>query len=296
MRVVHIGFPKTATTFLQTSVFPQLPQGFNYPDNKTTEAFFRPIADHDDTIFDWEDSARRLAGVSQTHEHCLFSYEPLTGAHYRSAFVNRTLIARRLRQIGFDRVIITIRNQFDALESAYKQYVKSGGVLRFDDYVQFDPDKPRYLYPEYFDYLRIFRLYSETFGRDNVLILQHERLREPSFGKDLARFLAIEHFAIDVQAKINPSLSRDKTAILRVLNHLTYSSFQPSHLISKKISTAFFHRQLAALPMLNAAKSFFDTSKRTVIANYYERANQVLQDEACIVLAPQYPVRVGVHR
>ena len=80
--------------------------------------------EHDDTIFDADNLAARLEQACSGRRHALFSYEPLTGLEYRSAFVNRTLIATRLRRLGFERVIITIRNQFDVLESAYKQYVR----------------------------------------------------------------------------------------------------------------------------------------------------------------------------
>ena len=289
MRVVHVGFPKTATTFLQTRVFSRLPLSFAYFDKWTSAPLFAPLMDHDDTLFDAHALANRLQAAWQDREKCLFSYEPLTGLHYQSGFVNRTQIARRLKDAGFDRAIITIRNQFDALDSAYRQHVKSGGVLKFDDYVQFDRAKAQYLYPEYFDYASIYGLYASTFGRGNVLVLQHENLHTAAFREELCRFLEIERIDVDAAAPVNVSLSRAKTAALRLINHLTYNAYRPSHLVSRRLSTDFFHRRLAAIPFWNDRRSFVDPAKRQVVAAFYQGSNRRLQDDAKIVLAPEYP-------
>jgi hypothetical protein len=289
MRVVHIGFPKTATTFLQRSVFPRLSDSFIYFDKKASTPFFDELMNFDDTIYDASGVSRRFEHACEGRANALFSYEPLTGLHYRSAFANRTQIARRLRQAGFDRAIITLRNQFDALESAYKQYVKSGGILKCADYVTFDLDKPRYLYPEYFDYFSIYRLYADLFGAENVLVLQYENLRSSSFLEEICGFLHEASFEAVRTEAVNASLSCDKTRILRVLNHVAYSSFQPSHLISKRISTAFFYRQLCRLPLLNSRKSFLQPAARSAIAEFYRESNDKLRRSAGIALAPRYP-------
>lgn len=289
MKVAHIGFPKTATTFLQGKVFPRLADEFAYIGKEACASLFAPMMDHDDTVLDRGDLLSGIECASSGSRNALFSYEALTGLHYRSAFVNRSLIARRLRELGFEKIIITIRNQFDALESAYKQYVKSGGVLKFDEYVCFDTVKQRFLYPEYFAYYPIYRLYADLFGRANVLILQYEHLGRASFIEDLAGFLQIEPFEVDIGDPINSSLSCAKTKILRVINHMTYNSYRPSHLISKSISTSFFYRQLSRLPLLNQRRSLLDPKTRGVVADFYRESNERLRKDAGVPLASSYP-------
>ena len=213
--------------------------------------------------------------------------EALTGAHYQLAFVNRSLIAERLKRLGFGRVIITIRNQFDVLESSYKQYVKSGGVLKFDEYVNFDAAKPKYLYPEYFDYFRIYRLYAEVFGADNVLLLQCECLAESL--KDVFEFLRIDPTVVRSEESTNRSLSYTKTRILRVLNHFTYNSYRPSHLVSKRLSTAFLHALLERIPWWDAPRSFLGSSQRKAIRDFYAESNRMLRESAGIDLKSRYP-------
>jgi hypothetical protein len=183
-------------------------------------------------------------------------------------------------------VIITIRNQFDVLESTYKEYVRGGGLLRFEEYVRFDGPLRRCMDPAYFDYYPIYRLYADLFGRSSVLVLQYEDLGSAVFLEALSSFLEIGLIdAVEPGVAVNPSLSRAKTKALRVINHLIV----PARLVSKRVSPSFFHRQLARLPTLNGRGSFLDAAMRGVTANFYRSSNERLRKEAGIPLASSYP-------
>jgi hypothetical protein len=288
MKFVHIGFPKTGTTFLQTQVFSRL-KNFCFFDRSMAAPFLTPLKDYDDTVFDATMFERLLASVEQPGQDLLVSDESLTGLHHEVAFVNRSMIARRLRDAGFKRVIISIRNQFDVLESAYKQHVRSGGVLKFDDYVTFEPGRKQYIYPEYFEYESVYRLYSSLFGKDNLLVLQSERLRQPEYAESLFSFLSAEAMPLDFARCINRSLSYRKTQLLRLINFLTCNSFRPDHLVSRRISTAFAQRILAGLPIMNEPRSFLSARKRSQIEAFYGPGNSALARLAGIELAPEYP-------
>ena len=290
MRAAHIGFPKTATKFLQTTVFPRLASPeFTYVPLDGCVSLFASLIEDDDTIYDSAATAERVRESARGAAAALFSYEGLTGHHYRSGFMNRSQIARRLKQVGIDRVLITIRNQFDALESAYKQYIKGGGVLRFRDYITFDSSKTRYLDPRYFDYHLVHNLYASTFGPSNVLMLQHERLREPEFLGRLTAFLSARPITVEWGASANKSLSREKMVLLRLCNHVTYSSLRPSSLISKRLSTTAVHRLLSRLPFGNRGRSFHDESTRALVASFYADSNRRLAETARVALTSAYP-------
>jgi hypothetical protein len=289
MRVVHIGFPKTGTTFLQREVFPRLRPEWLYFDSQDSEAAFAPLIHHDDTIFDADGLKHRFEDAWRSRARVLFSYEPLTGLHHQTGFVNRTPIAKRLRALGFNRVIITIRNQFEVLESAYKQYVKSGGVLDFDEYVSFGPGPRRGVYPEYFDYYSIYRLYAETFRPENVLVLQYEHLAAGTFVAGLCRFLGVAAFKIRSCPRVNASLSYKKTKILRLLNHFISSPHRPSRLVPKRLSAGFVHDRLARLPLLERRQSFLTDESRAEIAAFYRASNEALRRSAGVPLEPDYP-------
>ena len=290
MKVIHIGFPKTATTYLQTMVFPRL-AGSGYVDlgKEAYARLFSSLIDDDDTIFDADRTATDIWQHAGSQANALLSHERLTGADYRSGFVNRTQIAHRLKRVGFDRVIITIRNQFDVLESAYKQHVRSGGVLRFRDYLSLDSESPRYLHPRYFDYGLAYDLYATLFGSANVLVLQYEDMAEPRFAAALTAFLGTPEASVSWARPANESLSVEKTAVLRVLNHLTYSPHRPSSLLPRKMSTRVLSRGLSALPFGNSRRSFLDETTRASIAGLFADSNRRLAEAAAITLAPEYP-------
>jgi hypothetical protein len=290
VKAVHIGFPKTATKFLQASVFTRLAsRAFAYVPLDQSARLFASLIDDDDSIYDSATTTVRVLECAGESETVLFSHEALTGHHYRCGFVNRSQIARRLKQVGFDRVLITIRNQFDALESAYKQYLASGGVLKFRDYIALDVSTTRYFDPRYFDYHLIYDLYASTFGPSNVLVLQYERLREPAFLDALTGFLCASSIAVEWDVPVNESLSFEKMAFLRLCNRFTYSSLMPSSLLSKRVSTGAVHRLLSRLPFGNRDRSFQDVGTRASVARFYADSNRRLADAACLTLTSAYP-------
>jgi hypothetical protein len=290
VKAVHIGFPKTATKFLQKTVFPRIAgPGFTYVPLETSVELFASLIDDDDTIYDEAATVEHVRNAAPESASVLFSHEGLTGQPYRGGFMNRSQIAERLARAGFDKVLVTIRNQADALESAYKQYVAIGGVLRLRDYVTFDPAQAGHLNPQYFDYHRIYELYVSIFGRSNVLVLQYERLVEPTFLEQLTRFLCAKPVTVDVGELVNPSLSFEKAAVLRFCNHFVHSTLRPSSLLPKRVSTGAVRRLLARLPFGNSGRSFHDERSRAEVARFYAESNRRLEGAAGITLAPAYP-------
>ncbi len=264
-----------------------------YMDDLQMKRIFYDIIEKDDTIYDKHSIKKELNYMREgSPENILFSYEPLTGHHYKTNFPNRTQIARRLHEIGINRIIITIRNQCEVLESTYKQYVKSGGVLKFSEYFNFTSKEVSYFNIEYFNYFNIINLYSQIFGRENVLLLQHEDLlyRSNVFFNSLFTFLETEprDFSPELKENINKSLSRGATKLLRIINHFTYNSFRPSHLISRKLSTNLFYRILFRIASTERKKTFINTDYEKIINNFFYKSNQRIQEEFGIKLHQKY--------
>ncbi len=292
MNIIHIGFPKTATTFLQQYLFRQLPESVNYTYNQETRDLFFKLCNEDDSILNIEEikiSFNKILKDNFTSTN-LFSNEPLTGLHYQTAFVNRTLIANRLKSLGFDKVIITIRNQYDVLDSTYKQYIKSGGVLRFNEYIIFNKNSPRYFFhPDYFNYYETISLYSAIFNFDNICVLQYEDLANGTFQKKLFNFLKVPFQQYPYRKPINKSISVRATKILRIINHFTYNSFRPSHLITKKFSTTAFYSVLEKLSYNSEKETFISNATRKEILNYFKDSNRKLMEKFNMVLDKSYP-------
>ena len=290
MKIVHIGFPKTATTFLQEQILPQLSEDFNVLTYQDSMQLLSPIMDYDDAFLDL-DSLRESVERQCPDGRTLFcSNEALTGIHHHSACVNRTLIAKRLKTLGFAKVIISIRNQYDILESSYRQYIKSGGVMGFDQYIRFDGSPGQFLYPEYFEYDRIYRTYVEIFGKENVLILQFEHLADDRYSEGLRQFLGVENQLADASIGINRSLSRNKTLLLRFLNHFTYSFYRQSTFIPRQFSSAMFFRLLSRLPDFTRPKRFMSSQKRDEVFSFYSVSNARFEVASGVRLDKCYPL------
>ncbi|MFC3121446.1 sulfotransferase domain-containing protein [Agaribacter flavus] len=223
------------------------------------------------------------------HPDALFSYEALTGQHLNSAFVNRTQVAKRLQQYGFEKVIISIRNQYDVLESAYRQYIKSGGVCAFENFVNFKSTHPRFMHPHYFNYYLIYKLYSELFGKKNILVLQYEDMKTEAFWRSLNSFLETEIQMDTDESSVNSSLSYNKTKLLRLLNNFAHSPYNRSALITPKFSSKFIFNQLQKLPNFSKPKQFSTIENKQEIGDFYAQSNRRLEKSANIRLCDKYP-------
>lgn len=178
--LLHVGYHKTATTWLQNIVF-------------TPEHGFCQVMDHD-AIFDHVIAPHGLefdpspiqaliaAGGAEARAETavdVVSLEALSGLPYTGGRESDDY-ARRLAAITADRgapvtVLMTIREQTAILSSVYMQYLYRAGTespRRF-----FDEDTQRGFFrfsAENFCYHRLVGLYQELFGPENVLVLPQE--------------------------------------------------------------------------------------------------------------------------
>lgn len=288
--ICHIGFPKTGTTFLQTTIFPNI-EGVNYIKSNILKDILHDLIEKDDSFYDEDKVHAELAKRHIANSRMLFSYEPLTGHHLKTEFANRSQIARRLKSANVSKVIITIRNQTDILESTYKQYIKSGGVLKISEFFDFNGNPNPWFYINYFNYERIIDVYSNIFGRENVMIIQYEDFYSNNklLNHQFARFLNLEKndFQITTELRINKSLSNFSVKLLRILNHLTYNSYNPSSLISKKFSTNLFFKILKYFETQNDETLLISKYRSKIISNF-SMSNLLLQKKFDIKLNEKY--------
>jgi len=206
--LIHIGYHKTGTTWLQERFFGRDP-------------IFRVIATHpaiDAAIvrpnsldFDpakalsdlgaGSNAAKASTGIPVMSSEIL-SGNPFTGA--RESHV----IAHRLRAMFPDaRVLITVRNQMAMLSSFYKQYVRFGGRLGHRDFFLAKPEIEYYGFEaRHLQYDRLIDLYAGLFPKGNVSVMLYE-----DFSRGPAAFCQqIADFANGGPAKIQPVDSRPR--------------------------------------------------------------------------------------
>jgi hypothetical protein len=224
--LVHIGYHKCASTWLQKAFFPQHPQlcfalghgrlmpelirpdGFDFQPGPVREAFREAMAGCQDRI-------------------PVASSERLSGNPHSGGYDAAVLAERIGRCFDRPRILIVVRRQADMLVSCYKQYVKMGGIARLEDYLQppvgaNDGRLPLFRLRN-FEYDRLVADYQERFGADSVLVLPYEQLRaQPhAFVAELCGFLGVAVPETPPTADIhNPAWPARALALKRRLNWL----------------------------------------------------------------------------
>ncbi|MEP4534824.1 MAG: hypothetical protein ABJ004_17155 [Cyclobacteriaceae bacterium] len=285
MNIVHIGYPKTATTFLQWEVFPRL-ENYNYIDYHSAHNIFLDLIYLDDLDYE-EGKVRKLLSDKLREGDNLISYEALSGAPFKFKGLNRSNVPARLKALGFDKVIITVRDQVSILDSMYRQYVVQGGTMKFQDFVDVEGKWNPYLRSFNLSYLKYDRLverYFDVFGRANVLILRQEWLKtDPRKFEELLCEFTGDKIEFGQSKQANQSLTNVSIKLLRVINHFTYNSERPSQLISKRISTKLVWKLFAVVldpfffSLFSSRKTFLTDTYIQFVKEYYRESNKRLE-------------------
>ncbi len=181
--LIHIGYHKTGTSYLQSKFFIAEHGFLRWPPN---QAIVHPLlidlgpfesvsAKSVAILQESADTAKRL-GLQWVCSH-----ERLSG-HVSSGGYDSKALADRLRSImPTAKVLVVIREQRDAIRSAYSQFVTEGGSLSLYKYLH-DPQAPIRKVPlfslKHFQYLPLIQYYRSIFGPSRVLVLPYELLRK----------------------------------------------------------------------------------------------------------------------
>jgi hypothetical protein len=182
--LLHIGYPKTATSWLQVHLFCDRSQA-NLVAAATSAKINRAIVGPNALDFDPASTRRRferrIRRVEETGAVPVVSAERLSGAPHAGGYDSRELAARLKAVFPEGRILIAIREQRRMIGSLYRQYVRAGGTLSLRDYLS-PPRKGRHAMPsfelDHLRYDRLIRLYMSLFGEARVLVLPFELFAE----------------------------------------------------------------------------------------------------------------------
>lgn len=216
--VIHIGFQKTGSTWLQSQVFEVTPGLFNVDRTGIEQVLIDPGP----LRFDASEAKRLLAGVDPDTDVVL-SHEWLAG-HPDGNGYDAEVFANRLRQLfdGECCVLIVIRRQADALRSLYGEWVSHGGATGFSRFVSTPDDllwHPAFRL-NHFEYDRVISLYQDTFGVENVVVLPYELLaNDPiAFVERCRRETGVADLVMADNSPAHRSFSDASLRTLRYLN------------------------------------------------------------------------------
>lgn len=221
--VFHIGYHKTGTTFLQKNIFEKF-SVFNRVDQfDINRAFIYPGPFH----FSLEQARAFVHEKSIGDRINVFSNERLSGGPHYGGRDAREIADRIFHTCPNAKIIIVVREQLSAIQSAYMQYVKACGSLSLKEYVA--PSTRRDLgsfRKEHFEYHYLVGYYQELFGKDKVLCLPYELMRKDLdlFLRSILSFTGLLEWQINEvvngisDERINAQLNYYQTQIKRYFN------------------------------------------------------------------------------
>jgi len=178
---LHVGFSKCGSTFLQ-SYFSQIEQ-IDYIEKSR---FFSPVLENYNNFEKglkyynslFKNPSNKDIRLESDEHIILPDYHPVLKSRGTTLNSVDIVIDRISRYDPHTKIILVIRNQYDLIISRYSQYVVSGGtfpITKFlNEFVSGSTDGNNYF--ENYYYIIINKLY-DAFGKDNILVVLQERLR-----------------------------------------------------------------------------------------------------------------------
>jgi hypothetical protein len=304
---IHVGFPKTGTTFLQRRCFPKL-KGVHvvrYHQDVGLTGLLRTLWRIVDAYPLFVDMDKHRSEVNQflqgvPQDKLLITLESLAGNALRG-FRENAQATESLRELfPSAKIILTIRRQDTFLESLYRQFLWAYYDPTIDDFLSFRDHEfiNWFRAPPAYPSINVWRLdyhvyaqnYAAAFGRENVLVLPQEMLRNDprTFHVRLADFLDVEpYFPPPGSDELNRGYSSRSCRIAFRLNRFVRAPWRdarPWHVIPHEPLTPYLRRRdrrdqtYRLLDALNRRLSLRYVLKN-VVDRFHYRQGDILGDE-----------------
>lgn len=227
--ILHIGYPKTGTTWFQEQFFPQI-KNTVFLKHRDLPDFFLEGNTNDDI-------KRSSDFFKKYKRRIIVSDESLVGSITKNTFYTNPDKFRKI--FGTVHIIIFIRNQIDKYASNYSQYITgAAGTCKIDEFLYYNNSEFPWGFEKH-SYDKILNVYKENFPVENIHVYLFEEFQ--SDPKGFLRKLKNEcHFSIDLDEvnlkRENKSLSPALIHLKRRLNYLTKDCHKKTHpsLVDKK--------------------------------------------------------------
>lgn len=228
--IIHIGMPRTASTFLQKEFFPKA-AGYTFYGVETTHysVAFQQMLYQDDSLFDEAEFEKTAARIRS--RNAILSNELFVGQSVYLNATNRSRTARRLHQFFPDaEIVLLLRNQVNLLQSLYAIGVYSGYTCTPEEFIRFTDSKSSAENPLYstfaqaentesYKYSALIELYQTLFTKVHVLLFEDFKSSPVAFAERLCEKLNLEKLAISKPERaVNKSLSARQIKLTRTLN------------------------------------------------------------------------------
>jgi hypothetical protein len=287
----HIGYHKTATSWLQQTYFPNHPEIQALCDSRApwNDPFLSYLIGTPDSKFDSQKCARILRETvssstdSGSKRSYIVSAERLSGHPISGGFDNFR-IAERIYSIAPQaKIIIVVREQTKMISSVYKQMVGEGYPGHLEDMLSWKRWKATGFDLSYFEYDLLVSKYFSLFGKQNVLTLPYELMRKDreTFLQLLCQFIGISEVSpLQGEKLVNASLPNSSLPMIRRLNYFRrtelypYPQFNIPGPLFSLIGRAFVKMS----QLWNTASDVMTDDQKARVSEYYIESNEKLSD------------------
>lgn len=284
---IHIGLHKTATTSLQRQFFSNISDitYFNEHHKKFARRILTQITIQDPIFFDAQSIKDYIATHCTDSKPLLISAEAFSGALYagmgKRGLDHRSAILQNLKSAFPNAgIVLVIRRQDQFAASCYRQYLKSGGTERIEDFYGINSKKrgiipfERFTYHKYIQYL-----VKEYNGKVLVLTFEEFNKNRSDFFTKLCAFLEINFIVPSLTITNATRLGEFGMRVTRILNRFFRSALNtegpfPGLLLRSKGKWIWKH------PSELLHDRWISTSSNSGNLNYEDICNTIF--EGCI--------------
>ena len=219
---VHIGYPKSATTFLQNNFFNKI-ENINYINHN--KELHENILFNDVNFQNKEDILKSIKYYEDQRD-ILISHEGIIRNVYLGC-LNFYANCKKIFDIFGEntKILICLRNQRDIIKSIYKYYIFCGGTSTFDRLInpKIKQSVASYFKINVLNYFLLIQMYESFFGKKNIHIFLYEEFKQNPLKiiNGICSFMKCKTPEIEnFESLSNPSLNYNLSLnILRILNH-----------------------------------------------------------------------------
>lgn len=198
--LIHVGYPKAASTWLQNIVFSDENAGFyapwGLPSGEATEQFVIANAFKFSAEKALQAFASGLAEAQRRNLVPVISQETLIGSQIRGCYWGKEVADRIASTFPKAKILIVIREQKATILSSYREHIKMGETTPLDRFIGAYDRKPGFGPPcqlDYLEYDRTIAYYHNLFGIENILVLPFELLKHnrQDFAEKIFHFVGL---------------------------------------------------------------------------------------------------------
>lgn len=240
---IHIGFSKTGSSFLKYwfDAHPEL----HYSNKEALGGFKDTSSIYDYTKTNDIENLKYFV-TSDTRMHCWRILDVDSADNWfdiKDTYNHQEKVSKITRSLfGEAKILIITRGFEGVLQSFYSSYIKRGGTNNLEGMLnKYQKD---YILPAY-NYDFIINLYMKNFGKENVLVLPYEILKDnlESFLNEIEFFLGLTHNNF-TPAPVNVSFEPNEMYWYRKMSSFLKTLINP---LSEKHSTKIYRKYVHLL-------------------------------------------------